>query len=209
MKILDIITYETDIDPLFITKNVLDESTDISSELQQLIDTSIMNGNKMASSRTLKYQLYVPRVAKVNEDIKPNAELWTSTAEFRGDNDYTSAWAEWCYYNMPQWLAKRGKLYQVQPGARVLYIGSDAVAKKVARILGHEFAGSKYTILQYPWEKLSEHFDAIRYPARLKNRFTSRMNNILMSLWDVESTAWFRTDKLKLLNEVDIKTREW
>jgi hypothetical protein len=189
---------------------ILSEIANIDNEkLEKLIQLSEIAGNKMASSKTLKYQLYVPRTLKIKEDIKPNAELWTSTAIPRGDNNYTSQWAEWCYYNMPEWLSTRGRLYQVQPGARVLNIGSDETAKRVALILGHEFVGSKYTILHYPWEKLSEHFDAIRYPARLKNRFTSRMNNILMSLWDVESTAWFRTDKLKLLSEVDIKTRQW
>jgi hypothetical protein len=43
----------------------------------------------------------------------------------------------------------------------------------------------------------------------LKSSFTSRQNNILMSLWDVESTAWYNTNKLKFLRTVEINTREW
>jgi hypothetical protein len=184
---------------------------EISPELQQLIDQATVAGNKMASSRSLRYQLHVPRKISVREDMKPDAELWTSTAEFRGDNSYTSAWAEWCYYNMPSWLAKEGKLYEVQPGARILNIGSDAAAIKIARLFGRNYSNaSRYERLgNYPWKELKLYFDAIRYPARLKSSFTSRQNNILMSLWDVESTAWYNTNKLKFLRTVEINTREW
>jgi hypothetical protein len=72
--------------------------------------------------------------------------------------------------------------------------------------LGHELRG--YSILDnYPWEKLGKLVDGIRYPARLRDSFDGSMNNILMSLWDVESTAWFNKDKLQLIGEVDVKTR--
>lgn len=185
-------------------------NSELSPQLQRLIELSERAGAKMSSSRILRYQLHVPRKVNIDEDWKPNAELWTSTAEFRGNNSYTSAWAEWCYYNMPEWLAKTGVLYEIQPGARILNIGSDAAAKKIAAILGHQFTQGKYEILSsYPWNQLAQHFDAIRYPARLKNTYRSRSSNILMSLWDVESTAWFNTDKLKLLDYVTVKTREW
>lgn len=188
-----------------------EEFTDkISPELQKLIDIATETGNKMASSRTLRYQLHVPRKIKVSEDLKPNAELWTSTADFRGNNSYTSEWAEWCYYNMQEWLSPVGQLYQVMPGARVLNIGSDASAVKIAKILGHVFTQGKYQILtDYPWKELKLYFDAVRYPARLKGGYNSRNSNILMSLWDVESTAWYNTGKLKLVRDVKINTRKW
>jgi hypothetical protein len=112
---------------------------------------------------------------------------------------------------MPSWLAKEGKLYEVQPGARILNIGSDAAAIKIARLFGRNYSNaSRYERLgNYPWKELKLYFDAIRYPARLKSSFTSRQNNILMSLWDVESTAWYNTNKLKFLRTVKINTRKW
>ncbi|MEY4334181.1 MAG: hypothetical protein RLZZ196_2924 [Bacteroidota bacterium] len=184
---------------------------EMTPELENLVAKAEMAGNKMAASRTLRYQLYIPRTKRsLEEDLKPKAKLWTSTAEFRGNNSYTSAWAEWCYYNMPGWLSPTGQLYQVQPGARVLNIGSDAAAKQIAKLFNRDFSAGKYTILQsYPWEELSKLVDGIRYPARLSNSYSSGRDNILMSLWDVESTAWFNTEKLQLIKEVNIKTREW
>jgi hypothetical protein len=49
--------------------------------------------------------------------------------------------------------------------------------------------------------------DGIRYPARLSGTWGSGQNNILMNMWDVESTAWFNRDHLRLIGEVNIKTR--
>lgn len=192
----------------FLSENSAD---DITPELKNLVAQAEIAGNKMAASRTLRYQLYIPRGKQsMQENLKPSAKLWTSTAEFRGANNYTSAWAEWCYNNMPNWLSPTGKLYQVQPGARVLNIGSDAAAKQIAKLFNRDFPAGKYTILQsYPWEELGKLVDGIRYPARLRGSYNSRLDNILMSLWDVESTAWFNTNKLKFIKDVDIKTRGW
>lgn len=190
------------------TEFVAEPTSDISPELQRLIDMATETGNKMAASKTYRYQLYVPRPThKLEEDFKPDAERWTSTAIKRGDT-YTSEWIEWCYRNMPKWIAPKGTLYQIQPGAKILNIGSDAAALKIAKILGHTFP-SQYARLHYPWELLKEHFDAIHYPARLKNTYSSRRNNILMSLWDVESTAWYNLDNLKIISQVDVEPRGW
>ena len=182
---------------------------DVSPELQKLLDSAATNGAKMASSRTLRYQLHLPRTL-MKEDIKPNAELWTSTAIRQGPNSYTSAWAEWCYYNMPDWLSKKGRLYQVNSGARVLNLGSDDAARKVAALFGRHYTQGRYEILgNYPWEELGKYFDAVRYPARLSGNWSSRQSNILMSMWDVESTAWYNTRHLTLIQEVDITVRGW
>lgn len=191
--------------------NFNEDAPEMTSELKNLVARAEETGNKMAASRTLKYQLYIPRkVSYLKEDIKPQAKLWTSTAIYRGNNSYTSAWAEWCNENMRQWLAPRGKLYQVQPGARVLNIGSDAMARKIAKILNVGISKGNYSILQnYPWEQLGQLVDGIRYPARLSQSYTSKLSNVLMSLWDIESTAWFRTDKLNFVKEVDLNVRDW
>lgn len=194
----------------FITE---DTDVEISPELQNLIDIAIQTGNKMAASKQFKYQLYMPRDAKMpfTEDIKPNANLWTSTAIGQGKKTYTSEWVEWCYSNAPGWVSPKGSLYEIQSGAKILNIGSDAAARKIAKVFGQDFKGmGQYAILgKYPWEELGKHFDAVRYPAKLSGKYSSRLNNILMSLWDVESTAWYNTDKLRLVSEVNIKARGW
>ena len=187
---------------------------EITPAIEALIAQAQDNGNKMASNKNLKYQLYISRNLRytkesvfVRESIKPKAVLWTSTAIVSGEDSYTSQWAEWCSENMAQWLAPRGELYQVQSGAKVLNIGSDMAARKIAKILGHELRGNSIIDNGYPWAKLGQLVDGIRYPARLSNTWDSRQSNILMSMWDVESTAWFNKDKLQLIGEVNIKTQ--
>lgn len=182
------------------------ERSEVSPQLQQLIDRAADAGNKMASSPTYRNQLFVPRPVNVSEDLKPDAERWTSTAIKRG-NTYTSQWVEWCWREgkmTQQWIAPRGILYRIQPGAKILHIGSDAMAIQVAKILGHTFP-SLYARLHYPWELLKEHFDAVHYPARLRRKF----DNILMSLWDVESTAWYNTNYLQEIGQVAVEPRKW
>jgi hypothetical protein len=194
----------------FITQNT---DSGISPELQKLIDIAVQNGNKMAASKQFKYQLYMPRDAKMpfTEDMKPNAQLWTSTAIRRDKNVYTSEWVEWCDNNAPGWMSPKGSLYEIQSGAKILNIGSDDAARKIAKVFGQDFKGmGQYAILgKYPWEELGKYFDAVRYPAKLSGKYSSRLNNILMSLWDVESTAWYNTSKLRLVSEVNIKARGW
>jgi hypothetical protein len=188
-------------------------SMEITPAIEALIAQAQDNGNKMVANQSLKYQLYIPRNLRyvkesvfVREGAKPRASIWTSTAIPVGENTYTSQWAEWCQENMAQWLAPTGQLYQVQSGARVLNIGSDTAARKIARILGHELRG--YSIIDdYPWEKLGQLVDGIRYPARLGGTWGNGSPSILMSMWDVESTAWFNKDKLQLMGEVNIKTQ--
>ena len=188
-------------------------SMEITPAIEALIAQAQDNGNKMATNQSLKYQLYIPRNLRyvkesvfVREGVKPRASIWTSTAIPLGENTYTSQWAEWCQENMAQWLAPKGQLYQVESGARVLNIGSDAAARKIARILGHELRG--YSIIDdYPWAKLGQLVDGIRYPARLGGTWGNGSPGILMSMWDVESTAWFNRDHLRLIDEVNIKTQ--
>lgn len=190
------------------------EFTDpISPELQRLIDSSVIAGEKMAASNKFKYQLYVPRKqTSVFEDFKPNAELWTSTAIKNGPDTYTSEWVEWCWRGgkmTRDWISKTGTLYKIQTGAKILHIGSDAAALKIAKILGHTFPSQYARLSLYPWEALREHFDAIHYPARLSSKYSSRLNNIMMNLWDVESTAWYNTSKLSVVEQVNVKARDW
>lgn len=62
---------------------------EVSSQLQELIVRAEAAGNKMAASRMYRYQLFVPRPVNISEDLKPDADRWTSTAIKNGDG-YTS-----------------------------------------------------------------------------------------------------------------------
>lgn len=189
----------------------------LSPELEQLINAAIVAGDKMAQSKSLRYQLYMPKdKSELTEDFKPMAKRWTSTAELRAwggtplKSSYSSAWVEWVNNNMPEWGSDVGLLYKIESGAKVLNMGSDATALKISKILGKDLSGNKWSRLsEYPWEEIGKHFDAVRYPARLSGKWGSRSENILMSLWDVESTAWYNTDKLTLIGKVKITPRNW
>lgn len=159
-------------------------------------------GPKLAGS----LQLYVPRPKKVNEILKPTSGfmytvIWTSTAEKINDS-YTSEWVEWCKNEMPQWLSDTGILYKVQPSAKVLSMNTDKDAFKIAQYYGIQPPKNPMDWItwsrKFPWDEIENDFDAIHHIP------TSRMSNILMNSWDVESTAWFNTKHLQNLGEVKI-----
>lgn len=162
---------------------------------------------EMTSNLAGSLQLYVPNPREVNEVLKPTSGFtysisWTSTAKKQG-NRYTSAWVEWCKSEMPQWLSPKGIIYRVKPGARVLKMNTDADAYKIAQHYGIESPKDRMTAFtwseRFPWDDIEMDFDAVHHtPAG------NRLANMLMSSWDVESTAWFNTRHLENLGEVEI-----
>lgn len=170
----------------------------------ELAESLPMAGSKLTGS----LQLYVARSAQVTEILKPRSGsnykiMWTSTAEPQGDG-YTSDWAQWVSSEMPQWSSDRGTLYQVTGGARILSMNTDKDAFAVAEHYGVAAPKNPMAWLtwsqKFPWDKIAQDFDAVHHvPA-------SRMSNILMNSWDVESTAWFNARHLKKLGEVKVIT---
>lgn len=141
---------------------------------------------------------------------KPNANLWTSTA-IKTKNGWTSDWAKWIYDNHKDWLSKTGYLYKVKPGALVLSLNSTYDAEQVYNVfsdLGRvkelpEYLKGPYMdykdLMRYnfPWNEISKHFDAVWHSGTGYDRD-------FMYGWDVESTAWFDTDFLQLIDEVPV-----
>jgi len=158
-------------------------------------------GNKLAGS----LQLYVPRPRQVQEILKPTTNVtWTSTAEKLPDGSYTSEWVEWCKSEMPQWLAKGGALFKVKSGAKILSMNTDKDAFKIAQYYGVQPPKNPMDWItwsqKFPWSQVAKDFDAIHHiPA-------SRMSNILMISWDVESTAWFNNNYLDYVEQARINT---
>lgn len=143
-------------------------------------------------------QLYVPRPKKINEILKPTSGFmysvtWTSTAQKLSDGTYTSAWVEWCKTEMPQWLSKGGALFRVKPGAKVLSMNTDKDAFKIAQHYGVQPPKQPIEWMswsqKFPWDDIEDDYAGVHH-----NPSGSRLANILMSSWDVESTAWFNNN---------------
>lgn len=164
-------------------------------------------GQKLAGS----LQLYVPRPKQVNEILKPTSGFmysvtWTSTARKSGDG-YTSDWADWCAHEMPQWLSDTGNLYKVGAGARILSMNTDRDAYRIAQHYGVEppkdMMASFAWARKFPWDDIEDDFDAVHHEPS-----GSRLANLLMSSWDVESTAWFNTNHLDYIDEVKVEVEK-
>ena len=153
----------------------------------------------MRASELIKLgpQLYVPRPQKVSESMKPDAKLWTSTAQKIGES-YTSAWVEWCKHEMPDWVTNTGILYEVMPGAKILELNTDKDVLNIASQYGIKARDSMDLFMKMRWDMLAKDYDAIHHTPK------SRFDNMFMMSWDVESTAWFNTSKLKQIGKVKI-----
>jgi hypothetical protein len=161
----------------------------------------------VAESQTESLQLYVPRPKNINEILKPTSGFmysvtWTSTVKKENDG-YTSDWVEWCKDVMPQWLTDKGILYKVQPGARILNMNTDADAFAIAKKYGLQrpknYSDIPTWVQHFPWDDIEDDYDGIHHVPT-----GSRLANMLMSSWDVESTAWFNKNHLVNLGEVRI-----
>lgn len=136
-----------------------------------------------------------PREVKEGFTLKPEAKIWTSTARaMRGG--FTSAWVEWCTYNMPGWVGKHGYLFDVSSSAKVLTLTSDKDALRVARKYGSDAKNAADLFHSMPWKSIAADFDAVRY--------VPREHDFFMGAWDVESTAWFDTSGLQNRRAVNI-----
>lgn len=153
-------------------------------------------------------QLYVPRPKQTNEMFKPESDahtIWTSTANKVG-NKYTSEWVEWCKYEMPHWLSNKGILYRVSPDAKVLNMDTDDAAFEVAKSYGIEPPKDRMDFMwmrRFPWNEISVDYDAVHHIPTM-----SRMRNVFMSMWDVESTVWFNNRKINKVAEVEVDTEK-
>lgn len=140
-------------------------------------------------------QLFVPK-RDLAESIKPNAELWTSSSK-KTPNGYTSAWVEWCKDNEPSWIRPEGILFDVAPGARILVVNTDKDVIEVAKKYGIEAKDSIELFRKMRWDVLANDYDAIHHKP------VNRYDNMFMSTWDVESTAWL--NKKFLINPRKVK----
>jgi hypothetical protein len=142
---------------------------------------------------------------------KPNNSFWTSSAIKRGVG-YTSDWYEFVQRVFPQWQTDYGYLFEVKPGALVFeshYLDQfyewaetyGRMTKQNSEYFQNE-RGSIQMRGNYPWDTMARYFDGVHHSGH------SGYSDFTYG-WDVESTAWYNTNKLKFLRTVEINAREW
>lgn len=132
---------------------------------------------------------------------KPHAQLWTSTATKNRNGSWSSEWVDWCEYEAPEWMAPKGYLYKVKPGARILRLNEMSAEELYLIFTGQRLNSKIITNSDFPWDKINNHFDAVHMSKKdIGQGFTYG--------WDVESTAWFDPSFLTLVGEVPIKQGE-
>jgi len=159
------------------------------------VDVNVWENTNPGSVK-LGPQLYAPRPKNLNEALKPQAKLWTSSAK-KTNLGYTSAWVKWAKSEMPGWVGDQGLLFDVAPGAKILTINSDRDAVRIARQYGANVKDAISLFMNMPWDKIAQDYDAIHHVP------SNRSVNVFMNAWDVESTAWLNTDFL--INQRPVK----
>jgi hypothetical protein len=142
-------------------------------------------------------------------DNKPRNAFWTSSAFKRPDGTYISDWYSFVKASFPQWQTDYGFLFEVKPTAIVL--DSEYLDRyyEWASDHGHmsrknsEWADSQYGAWKmrgnFPWDTMAKHFDGVHHGGYSSgDDFTEG--------WDVESTAWFKTDSLIYKGAVKLYT---
>lgn len=130
---------------------------------------------------------------------KPSgASIWTSTCKKLPNGKWESEWSEWLVNKMVQWMSPVGYLYKVKPGALIIELDEHMARdiKYVFKKLDGNY-DEKHILLDFPWDRVSQHFDAVHITHRGYD-FTEG--------WDVESTAWLDSSFLQLIGEVPVET---
>lgn len=123
---------------------------------------------------------------------KPKRAFWTST--YTPDEDYASAWLEWCAIeSFGEW----GKNYLIQPNAdaRILTIDCYETLARLPRATGGLF--DLYECLDFATiaesydaiHLISEALDVTRFPSI---RLNIEYDGVDLYAWDCESTCWLR-----------------
>lgn len=132
---------------------------------------------------------------------KPNHAFWTSTAVKRNDGTYTSDWYEFVKDRFPKWQTDYGFLFEVKSTALVMesdyldyyyeWAEKEGQMTRAVSDWAKEHGSPEFKMRSnFPWDTMSRHFDGVHHVSSYygRNEFTDG--------WDVESTAWLKTDKL-------------
>jgi hypothetical protein len=134
-------------------------------------------------------------------DNKPHHAFWTSSAFKRPDGTWSSDWYQFVKERYPHWQTDYGFLFEIKPTAIIYdseyldryYEWAEDAAQLTKK--NSEWAASQYGTWKmrgnFPWDSMAKHFDSVHHSG-----WQSRDSDKFTDGWDVESTAWFKTDSL-------------
>ena len=144
---------------------------------------------------------------------KPGNCFWTSSLKsagvISGKKYYYSEWVDWVSGNQSDWWSPKGYVYKISPSARILELNSTHDAVDIYKLyaalgskveLGNLYGADeeKYALMKdFPWQDIRKHWDGVNHHHSF-DRYGFTYG------WDVESTAWFNTDVLTYVGEVNI-----
>ena len=130
--------------------------------------------------------------------IKPVGGLWTST--YTPEEEYPSAWVEWCVREEPEWIKDVNFfLLVLKDNARVYVIDSFEDLKHLYSRFG---ISSEFRFTVMDWEEIAKHYDAVMLTeaGQVHTRFSHPLS---LYGWDCESTVWFR-DVFESVKKIEI-----
>jgi hypothetical protein len=112
--------------------------------------------------------------------------------------DTSSAWMEWCKYEMPHWIGDKAVVFKVKPGAKILHLSTDKDYQQAINKYKGEYdsINNEYAL---DFAAIAKDFDAVhvaKHPRTISDALT---------YWDVESTVWFDPTQLEFVKLVDIE----
>jgi hypothetical protein len=155
-----------------------------------------------AVAKGYNYQLAMPAIKKLQSVKKnttndaaflnkPDNGFWTST--LKGDN-----WSEWAEWSEAEDFSdiSSGTVLEIQKGVSMYIIDNKSHMEKLLKKFPYESIGNTFI----DFVKFSKVYDALYVTKQgaLKNKGMSGL-----SAWDVESTVWFNTKKLKIIRNID------
>jgi predicted secreted protein len=125
------------------------------------------------------------RISEGGGPDKPVGAFWTSSVE-----GSSTAWIDWCRYEMPGWIGDQAALFKVKSSAKILWITD---YEKVWEKYGLKTGGSGRFGKALDWNAVAKDYDGATCPGYG-----------CIYAWDAESTAWFNMNALEFLRVVDI-----
>lgn len=192
---------------------------------------------RYVESPTFRYQLFIPRHEKDWKGLpktvrldpvserrgptnKPHGAFWTSTLG-EHDGEDTSDWESWMRGNMPSWHVPKGIVLEVGSHANVKHLRTKQEAEDflneygtpglLSLVAGEQPRREKdlfgdgewWGLMQVvpEWERLFEDFDGLHLEG-------GALAHPAFYGWDAESTAWFTTDPLREVRQIDLAPAE-
>jgi len=173
------------------------------SRLQKYINEAVAKG--------YRYQLAMPAIKSLkpvkknttNKQAflnKPDNGFWTST--LKGDK-----WSEWAEWSEGEGYGdiSSGTVLEIQPGVSMYIIDNSSHFEKLLEKFPYKFMESELRMdnTYIDFVKFSKVYDALYVTSNgvRKNKNLSSLSSSLYS-WDVESTVWFNTKKLKIVKNI-------